>query len=68
MYGRTRLFEAFGKVLAHQGLVGKRKDRGDTPRQRNTREQNKKIKEGKQPLDLKRPHPWVIKKTLKRAG
>lgn len=52
--GSARLFEAFGDVLANQGLVAKEgsivdASFVDAPRQRNTREQNKKIKEGERP-------------------
>lgn len=52
--GSARLFEAFGEVLARKGLVAKEGSIVDAsfidaPRQRNTREQNKKIKEGERP-------------------
>lgn len=52
--GSARLFEAFGEVLANQGLVAKEgsivdASFVDAPRQRNTREQNKQIKEGERP-------------------
>lgn len=55
--GSTRLFEAFGEVLAHQGLVAKEgsivdASFVDAPRQRNTREQNKKIKAGERPEEF----------------
>lgn len=52
--GSARLFEAFGEVLSNQGLVAKEgsivdASFVDAPRQRNTREQNKQIKEGERP-------------------
>ena len=57
--GSTRLFEAFGEVLTHQGLVAKEgsivdASFVDAPRQRNTREQNKKIKEGERPAGFEK--------------
>ena len=55
--GSARLFEAFGEVLSFKGLVaqeGSIVDASfiDAPRQRNTREQNKKIKAGERPEEF----------------
>ena len=52
--GSARLFEAFAHALTLQGLIAKEgsivdASFVDAPRQRNTREENKKIKEGERP-------------------
>ena len=52
--GSARLFEAFAHALTLQGLIAKEGSIVDAsfvyaPRQRNTREENKKIKEGERP-------------------
>ena len=60
--GSARLFEEFHAILMNQGLLAKEgsiidASFVDAPRQRNTREQNKEIKEGKRPeeFDLSSP-------------
>lgn len=55
--GSARLFNAFGEVLSGKGLVAKEgsivdASFVDAPRQRNTREQNKKIKAGERPEEF----------------
>lgn len=55
--GALRLFEAFGAMLEKQGLVAREGSIVDAsfvevPRQRNSREQNAKIKQGKRPEEF----------------
>lgn len=52
--GSQKLFEAFHRTLTGEGLIAKEGSIVDAsfidaPRQRNTREQNKKIKDGERP-------------------
>ena len=58
------LFERFTRRLEKNGVIGKNGVTVDTrfveaPRQRNSREENKTIKEGTVPPDWKNPAVWV---------
>lgn len=60
--GTRRLFEQFGKLLSSEGLLAKEGSIVDAsfvaaPRQRNSREENQDIKDGKRPAGFESDSP-----------